>query len=68
MGNAPSATLIGIPTNDLMRYQQGVFLLLTDFFFSLRCSMAIPPRIFREDFEVTKWILDAGDPARHCCK
>ena len=56
MGNAPSAKLIGIPTNDLMRYQQGVFLLLTDF--SLMFN-GYPTKNIREDFEVTKWILDA---------
>ena len=56
MGNAPSAKLIGIPTNDLMRYQQGVFLLLTDF--SLMFN-GYPTKNIREDFEVTKWTLDA---------
>ena len=30
--NTPSAKLIDVPTNDLMRFQQGVFLLLDDFF------------------------------------
>lgn len=56
MGNAPSAKLIDIPTNDLMRYQQGVFLLLTNF--SLKFN-GYPTKNIREDFEVTKWILDA---------
>lgn len=51
---SPSAKLIAIPTNDLMRFQQGVFLLLTDFklFFN-----AYPTKNIRDDFEVTKWLI-----------
>lgn len=54
IGNSPSAKLISIPTNDLMRYQQGVFLLLTDFKLMFD---AYPTKSIRDDFEVTKWII-----------
>ena len=40
---SPSAKLIDIPTNDLMKFQQGVFLLTKD---------------IREDFEIKKYIVN----------
>lgn len=55
VGNSPSAKMIAIPTNDLMRYQQGVFLLLNDFKLMFN---SYPTKSIREDFAVTKWIID----------
>ena len=52
--NTPSAKLIDVPTNDLMRYQQGVFLLLDDF--SLVGKQYLTKKI-RDDFNVKKWLI-----------
>lgn len=51
---SPEALLIDIPTNDLMKYQQGVFLLLTDF--SLY-SKSYPTKNVRRDFAITKYVI-----------
>ncbi|MBQ9517568.1 MAG: FRG domain-containing protein [Eubacterium sp.] len=53
--NAPHAKLIDVPTNDLMIYQQGVFLLLDDF--SLMGKSYLTKKI-REEFNVKKWLID----------
>ncbi len=53
--NAPSAKLIDVPTNDLMTYQQGVFLLLNHF--SLMGKSYLTKQI-RDDFSVTKWLIN----------
>lgn len=53
--NTPSAKLIDVPTNDLMRYQQGVFLLLDDF--SLMGKSYLTKKI-RDEFIVKKWIIN----------
>ena len=53
--NAPHAKLIDVPTNDLMRYQQGVFLLLDDF--SLMGKSYLTKQI-RDDFTVKKWLIN----------
>lgn len=54
---SPSAKLIDIPTNDLMKFQQGVFLLLDGF--NLIDSKYLT-RDIREDFEIKKYIINAG--------
>ena len=51
----PSAKLIDVPTNDLMLYQQGVFLLLDDF--SLMGRQYLTKKI-RDDFSIKKWIIN----------
>lgn len=51
---SPSARLIDVPMNDLMRYQQGVFLLLDDF--TLIGPSYLTKRI-RDDFVIKKWII-----------
>ena len=53
--NTPSAKLIDVPTNDLMRYQQGVFLLLDDF--SLMGKQYLTKKI-RDEFSVKKWMIN----------
>ena len=53
--NSPSAKLIDVPTNDLMRYQQGVFLLLDDF--SLMGKLYLTKKI-RDEFKVKKLIIN----------
>ena len=53
--NTPSAKLIDVPTNDLMRYQQGVFLLLDDF--SLMGKSYLTKKI-RDEFSIQKWIIN----------
>ncbi len=53
--NSPSAKLIDVPTNDLMKYQQGVFLLLDDF--SLLGKSYLTKKI-RDDFAVKKWVIN----------
>ena len=53
--NTPSAKLIDVPTNDLMRFQQGVFLLLDDF--SLMGKQYLTKKI-RDDFNVKKWLIN----------
>jgi hypothetical protein len=52
--NTPHAKLIDVPTNDLIKYQQGVFLLLDDF--SLMGKSYLTKKI-RDDFKVKKWIV-----------
>lgn len=52
---SPSAKLIDIPTNDLMKFQQGVFLLLDGF--NLIDSRYLTKDI-REDFEIKKFIVN----------
>ncbi|MBR1762600.1 MAG: FRG domain-containing protein [Eubacterium sp.] len=52
--NTPSAKLIDVPTNDLMLYQQGVFLLLDDF--SLMGKSYLTKKI-RNEFNIRKWII-----------
>ncbi len=52
---SPSARLIDVPTNDLMRYQQGVFLLLDDF--TLFGNSYLTKRI-RDNFRITKWSIN----------
>lgn len=52
---SPTAKLIDIPTNDLMRYQQGVFLLLNNF--SLIDSSYLTKAV-RQSFVINKYIID----------
>ena len=51
---SPSAKLIDVPTNDLIRYQQGVFLLLDDF--SLIGKSYLTKKV-RDDFKLKKWLI-----------
>lgn len=53
--NAPTAKLIDVPSNDLLRYQQGVFLLLDDF--SLMGKSYLTKKI-RDDFNIKKWLIN----------
>lgn len=53
--NAPTAKLIDVPANDLIKYQQGVFLLLDDF--SLFGKSYLTKKI-RDDFHLKKWIIN----------
>lgn len=53
--NAPTAKLIDVPANDLIRYQQGVFLLLDDF--SLFGKSYLTKKI-RDEFYLKKWIIN----------
>lgn len=53
--NAPIAKLIDVPNNDLMKYQQGVFLLLDDF--SLLGNGYLTKKI-RDEFRLKKWIIN----------
>lgn len=53
--NTPSAKLIDVPTNDLMRFQQGVFLLLDDF--TVLGNGYLTKKI-RDDFAIKKWIIN----------
>lgn len=52
--SAPQARMIDIPTNDFTKYQQGVFLLLTDF--SLLHKSYLTKNI-RKDFLIKKYII-----------
>ncbi len=52
--NSPKARFIDIPTNDLMKYQQGVFLLLTDYRLFYKSYLT---KNIRDDFNVTKYII-----------
>ena len=52
---SPSAKLIDVPTNDLMRFQQGVFLLLNDFAIIGKGYLT---KKVRDDFNVKKWIIN----------
>lgn len=51
---SPKAKLIDIPTNDLMKFQKGVFLLLTDYSLVYRSYLT---KNIRNDFKVTKYII-----------
>ena len=51
---SPKARLIDIPNNDLMRYQQGVFLLLTDFRLVQKSYLT---KNIRSDFNFTKYVI-----------
>lgn len=51
----PSAKLIDIPTNDLMKFQQGVFLLLDGF--NLIDSKYLTKGV-RQEFEIKKYIIN----------
>lgn len=53
--NTPSAKLIDVPANDLLRYQQGVFLMLNDF--SLLGKSYLTKKI-RDEFCIKKWIIN----------
>ncbi|MCI6254544.1 FRG domain-containing protein [Eubacterium coprostanoligenes] len=53
--SAPMAKLIDVPTNDLMRFQQGVFLLLDDF--TIFGNGYLTKKI-RDDFAIKKWIIN----------
>lgn len=50
----PTPKLIDIPTNDLMKYQQGVFLLLTNFSIM---NGAYLTKSIRRNFSITKYII-----------
>ena len=52
---SPSAKLIDVPTNDLMRFQQGVFLLLNDF---TLVGKGYLTKNVRDDFLVKKWLIN----------
>lgn len=52
--SSPKAKLIDIPTNDLVKYQQGVFLMLTDFSMFHKSYLT---KNLREDFCITKYII-----------
>lgn len=52
---APSAKMIDVPTNDLMRFQQGVFLLLTDFSIIGRGYFT---KNIQADFSIKKWVIN----------
>lgn len=51
---SPTAKFIDIPTNDLIKFQQGVFMLLTDYsmFYDSYLTKSI-----RENFHITKYII-----------
>lgn len=53
--NAPTAKLIDVPNNDLIKFQQGVFLLLDDF--SLLGKNYLTKNI-RDEFSLKKWIIN----------
>ena len=54
-GVSPTAKLVNIPTNDLMKYQQGVFLLLNNF-----CLMdkSYLTKTIRQSFVIKKYVID----------
>lgn len=56
-GMLPDAKLIDIPTNDLMKYQQGVFLLLNNF--SLIGSKYLTKSV-RQSFIINKYVIDSN--------
>ncbi len=76
-GLLPSAKLIDIPTNDLMKYQQGVFLLLNDFSIvnknyltkAVRQSFVIEKYIINKDLctELNEFISDNAPQYRYEC-
>lgn len=51
---SPTAKFIDIPTNDLIKFQQGVFMLLTDYtmFYNSYLTKSI-----RENFHITKYVI-----------
>lgn len=51
----PRAKLIDVPTNTRMKFQQGVFLLLTDF---LLFNVTYFTKSIREQFSITKYIIN----------
>lgn len=53
-GSSPTAKFIDIPTNDLIKFQQGVFLLLTDYtmFYNSYLTKSI-----RENFHLVKYVI-----------
>lgn len=53
--NSPTAKLIDVPTNDLIKFQQGVFLMLDDF--SLVGKAYLTKKI-RDEFCIKKWIIN----------
>lgn len=53
--SSPQAKLIDIPTNDFMKYQQGVFLLLTDYIMLHKSYLT---KNLREDFNLTKYVIN----------
>ena len=53
--SSPQAKLIDIPTNDFMKYQQGVFLLLTDY---IMLHKSYFTKNLREDFNLTKYVIN----------
>ena len=52
---SPIAKFIDIPTNDLIKFQQGVFLLLTDFtmFYNSYLTKSI-----RDNFKIVKYVIN----------
>lgn len=52
---SPKAKLIDVPTNTRMKFQQGVFLMLTDFHFF---NVTYFTKNLRDDFEITKFIIN----------
>ena len=54
---SPTGKLIDIATNDLMKFQQGVFLLLSDFNLVNRLYLT---KNVRNSFKITKYILSKG--------
>ncbi len=53
-GLLPCAKLIDVPTNDLMKYQQGVFLLLNDFSIVNKSYLT---KAVRQSFAIEKYII-----------
>lgn len=51
---SPTAKFIDIPTNDLIKFQQGVFMLLTDY--SMYYDSYLTKSI-RENFHITKYVI-----------
>lgn len=54
-GTSPTAKFIDIPTNDLIKFQQGVFMLLTDY--SLFYDSYLTKSI-RENFHIVKYVIN----------
>ena len=54
---SPTGKLIDIATNDLMKFQQGVFLLLSDFNLVNRLYLT---KNVRNSFKITKYIFSKG--------
>lgn len=53
---SPTAKFIDIPTNDLIKFQQGVFMLLTDY--SMLYNSYLTKSI-RENFHITKYVISS---------